>query len=266
MRLTQDSGEPESIRLKPDSTRIRPEPDSTSILREPDSMRLQPDTAPIRLEKESATVESARQMYPSLFAATTEETPRRRGLGIWFTAAASLVLGIVIGFASGFRSAQNAAVPPTVEAPAATSGSASPGKPFSESSVSEPERPEPPKTAPANEPVQQATPKPSPMNPPPSDPVPPRAAPAPRRAVPPAPAVQDRPPVLAGPGSLQVVSRPSGAEVIVDGQPVGRTPLSIEVSSGAHTVRLSLPGFNPWQTTVNVQPGSPMRVSGSLEQ
>jgi hypothetical protein len=63
-----------------------------------------------------------------------------------------------------------------------------------------------------------------------------------------------------------VVSRPSGAEVIVDGPPVGRTPLSIEVSSGAHTVRLSLPGFNPWQTTVNVQPGSPMRVSGSLEQ
>jgi hypothetical protein len=78
--------------------------------------------------------------------------------------------------------------------------------------------------------------------------------------------VAETPRGATGPGSLEVVSRPAGAEVIVDGNSVGRTPLSIEVSAGAHTIRLALPGFNAWQTTVDVRSGTPTRVSGSLEQ
>ena len=77
--------------------------------------------------------------------------------------------------------------------------------------------------------------------------------------------VEEKPP-LTGPASLQVASRPGGAEVIVDGKSVGRTPLSMEMSPGSHEVRLSLPGFKSWTTTVDVKPGITVRVSGSLEQ
>jgi hypothetical protein len=226
------------------------------------------------MDPDPPIVEPARMAYaPPLFASSTEEPRRRSGLGLWFTAAASLVLGIVIGFASGFRAAQNAsAAPATVEGPAPTTGSAAPGQPFSESPVSDPVRLEPEEIVPApsaaTSPAPSVPPAPEPtaVNPPQPAAGTPRPAPAPRQAAAPARVVEERQRVPSGPGSLQVVSRPAGAEVIVDGKSVGRTPLSIEVSPGSHTVRLALPGFNAWQTTVDIQPGSPTRVSGSLEQ
>jgi hypothetical protein len=204
---------------------------------------------------------------PALFASAVEEPHRRSGLSIWFAAAASLVLGIVIGFASGYRAGQgSSAALPAAEAPAPTSGSAAPGQPFSESSVSDPVRLEPkevvpspsPRPAPAPPPLQEAAPAP-----PPAAPRPARVAP--RQDVAPPAVVEEKAP-LTGPASLQVVSRPAGAEVIVDGKSVGRTPLSMEMSPGAHEVRLSLPGFKGWATTVDVKAGSTARVSGSLEQ
>ena len=201
---------------------------------------------------------------PPLFASAIEEPRRRSGLGIWFAAAASLVLGIVIGFASGYRAGQGSpGGAATVESPAPTSGAASPGQPFSESSVADPVRVEPDEIVPA-----PAAPRPVE---PPAPPVgrtlsgPPRAPGKARPAVTPPAVVEEKPP-LTGPASLQVVSRPAGAEVIVDGKSVGRTPLSMEMSPGPHDVRLSLPGFKGWATTVDVKQGVTTRVSGSLEQ
>jgi hypothetical protein len=78
-----------------------------------------------------------------------------------------------------------------------------------------------------------------------------------------APAVE---PAASGQGLMQVVSRPSGAQVILDGRIVGRTPLSIEVPDGAHDVRLDLTGFRRWETSVEVIAGQPTRVAASLEQ
>src|SRR5688572_1808498 len=101
---------------------------------------------------------------PPLFASTIEEPRRRSGLGIWFTAAASLVLGIVIGFASGYRAGQGSpGAPVTVEGPAPTSGSASPGRPFTESSVPDPVRIEPEEIVPAPAPVPAPVPAPAPV-------------------------------------------------------------------------------------------------------
>jgi len=193
-------------------------------------------------------------------------------------AGASLGLGIVIGFASGYRTGQRQdALTPGIVSPASapTSGAAS-GKPFSESTVDAPVRVE--------EPPIVAAPDPKPV---PAPPAPRRSeartakpavpAPAPRRresepAVAPAPPQTDvtrSEPVFtpSGPGSLQVVSRPSGAQVFLDGRSVGRTPLLIpEVTAGSHEVRLDLPGFNRWVTTVDVKAGSAERVAASLEQ
>ena len=66
---------------------------------------------------------------------------------------------------------------------------------------------------------------------------------------------------------MQIVSRPAGAQVILDGRNVGRTPLSLaEVPEGPHAVRLDLTGFKQWSTTVEVMPGQRLRVAASLEQ
>jgi hypothetical protein len=66
---------------------------------------------------------------------------------------------------------------------------------------------------------------------------------------------------------LLVASRPAGARVIVDGRRVGVTPLSVPgIKAGSHSVRLELPGFRPWATSVDVDNGARTRVGASLEQ
>ena len=70
-----------------------------------------------------------------------------------------------------------------------------------------------------------------------------------------------------GPGSLQILSRPDGAQVFVDGALVGRTPLLVaSVAPGMHDVRIELPGHRRWATAVRVEPGTRARVAASLEQ
>lgn len=211
---------------------------------------------------------------PTIFASSIDEPRRSGGLGIWLAAAASLVLGILIGFASGYRASDGSpGVPATVESPAPTSGSASQGQTFTESSVPDPVRLQPEEIVPAPPPASPAPPVGRTLSGPPGAPDPgapaapaPRPARvAPRQAVPPPAQIEERP-QLTGPASLQVLSRPVGAEVIVDGKSVGRTPLSMEMNPGAHEVRLSLPGFKGWATNVDVKPGVTTRVSGSLEQ
>jgi hypothetical protein len=177
---------------------------------------------------------------------------------MWLVAAAALVAGIIVGFASGFSAGrradeilslwprQGAADPPaSVETRDQTSEQT-----FTEGTISEPVRvdPAPVVTAPApaaeNEPAVASAPR---VRPPASEPAGPEPA--------------------SGPGSLQIVSRPSGAEVFLDGRVVGRTPLMIsQVQSGAHDVRLQLGGFRRWATAVQVRPGTRARVAASLEQ
>ena len=66
-------------------------------------------------------------------------------------------------------------------------------------------------------------------------------------------------------GFIDVVSRPSGAEVALDGRVVGKTPLSIpDVTEGTHVVGIELAGFNRWATSVHVNRGERARVGASL--
>jgi len=79
------------------------------------------------------------------------------------------------------------------------------------------------------------------------------------------PAPAEIPP--AGPASLEVVSRPSGAQVILDGRVIGKTPMTIpDVATGDHSIRLELAGFKGWATSVGVKAGTATRVAASLEQ
>ena len=200
-------------------------------------------------------------------------------MSTWLIIAASVVVGILIGFASGYRTGQGQ-TPAFVEeqgSPAGPASEGSSGRPFTESTVDGPVRleeqpvvpvPDKPVSAPA-----AAAPAPGAGA---SEPTAAASAPAApdRRTTMPAATRQPsvaRPATIApatpatGPGSLQVLSRPAGAQVILDGQIVGKTPLTIpDVSAGSHDVRLELPGFNRWATTVEA--GKPARVAASLEQ
>ena len=207
-----------------------------------------------------------------LFASSvpSNKEPRRRGMSTWLTLAVSMVVGILIGFASGYRAGQGqvSGIPGDEQgAPAAPTSGESGAQPFSESTVDGPVRVEEQPIVPAPEGAASAPAEPGrrgtrpPVTPEPAavGRVPPTVESA--RARPAAP------PAATGPGSLQVLSRPAGAQVILDGKPVGRTPLTIpDVSAGPHDIRLELPSFNRWATTVDVPAGQPARVAASLEQ
>ena len=54
-------------------------------------------------------------------------------------------------------------------------------------------------------------------------------------------------------GSLAVNCDPAGAQVFVDGNPVGATPLMLEdVRIGSHVVRVVLDGYRPWSSAVRI--------------
>jgi hypothetical protein len=68
-------------------------------------------------------------------------------------------------------------------------------------------------------------------------------------------------------GSLQVSSRPSGAQVFVDDNLIGTTPFVVsDVATGSRRLRIELSGYKIWTTSVQIEPSARYRVSASLEQ
>lgn len=61
---------------------------------------------------------------------------------------------------------------------------------------------------------------------------------------------------LAGPtASVLIDSKPSGADIEIDGAFVGNTPSSVELSTGDHAVRISRKGFRPYEKKIHVSGG-----------
>jgi hypothetical protein len=68
-------------------------------------------------------------------------------------------------------------------------------------------------------------------------------------------------------GSIYVDSRPQAARVMIDGHPLGTTPLSVpELAAGPHAVHLEIDGYHPFDTTVAVKAGEKARVTATLIQ
>jgi hypothetical protein len=68
-------------------------------------------------------------------------------------------------------------------------------------------------------------------------------------------------------GSLHVASRPSGAQVFVDDNLIGTTPLLLSgVAAGSRSLRIELSGYRIWTTSVHIKASARSRVSASLEQ
>jgi len=173
--------------------------------------------------------------------------------------AVSLVAGILIGFASGYSSAQRVGTPPAATPTNMPRTDAAP-----------PHLSTPPPADPAllGAPVEPAVePVGSPRQPsqsvsaPTADPDSDRAGQQPsgeRR-------VAEVVSPATGFGSVEVLSRPAGAEVALDGEVVGQTPLTIpNVRAGTHIVGMELPGLSRWATSVHVTAGVATRVGASL--
>jgi hypothetical protein len=66
-------------------------------------------------------------------------------------------------------------------------------------------------------------------------------------------------------GALAITSVPAGAGVQVDGGSTGITPvIAGNLTSGNHTVAVSLEGYQPWQQTVTLLPGQILPVAINL--
>ncbi|MGE3469666.1 MAG: PEGA domain-containing protein [Vicinamibacterales bacterium] len=72
------------------------------------------------------------------------------------------------------------------------------------------------------------------------------------------------PPAAAATGTFSFDTRPRGARVLVDGRPVGVTPVTVTVPAGAHAVRFERDGYLPITTTASVPARSGARVAVTL--
>ncbi|WP_018110681.1 PEGA domain-containing protein [Thermus igniterrae] len=64
--------------------------------------------------------------------------------------------------------------------------------------------------------------------------------------------------------TLVVDSRPTGAEVYLDGRLQGRTPLTLTVNPGRQEVELRLSGYQSYRVVVNPRPGERVQVFAQL--
>jgi hypothetical protein len=69
-----------------------------------------------------------------------------------------------------------------------------------------------------------------------------------------------KPQLVPGWGVVTVTSDPAGAQLLVNGEPRGVTPLKAEIMAGAHPVELRLEGFKPWTTDIQVKANEPMSL------
>ncbi|MBI4503718.1 MAG: serine/threonine protein kinase [Gemmatimonadetes bacterium] len=84
--------------------------------------------------------------------------------------------------------------------------------------------------------------------------------PAARRAPP--PPVEQPEPAPVEPARLLVNATPWGT-VYLDGRPVGNTPLrDVEVAPGAHVIRITHEGYEPFESSIDVTAGQQLRLTG----
>jgi len=80
----------------------------------------------------------------------------------------------------------------------------------------------------------------------------------------------ERLPVNADPnaaGGLFAITRPLGAQVFLDNKLIGTTPLFMsQLSSGSHEVRLELPGFRTYSSSIQVEPSRRFRLAVQLAE
>jgi hypothetical protein len=67
-------------------------------------------------------------------------------------------------------------------------------------------------------------------------------------------------------GTVNLVSNPVGADVVVDGDFVGNSPATLKLAPGKHTLTLKMSGYKDWSREISVQAGSDVQLSANLEK
>lgn len=68
------------------------------------------------------------------------------------------------------------------------------------------------------------------------------------------------PQLVPGWGEVTVTSEPAGAQLWVNGEARGATPLTTQIMAGNHPVELRLDGYKPWTTDVQIKANEPLTL------
>jgi hypothetical protein len=66
--------------------------------------------------------------------------------------------------------------------------------------------------------------------------------------------------------AITISSEPAGAEISIDGQFDSSTPSKVLLPPGEHTIRVTRPGFRPWERKVTVEIGAEKTLNALLEK
>jgi formylglycine-generating enzyme required for sulfatase activity len=69
-----------------------------------------------------------------------------------------------------------------------------------------------------------------------------------------------KPALVPGWAEVTIKSEPAGAQVLVNGESRGATPLTTQIMAGNHPLELRLEGFKPWTTDVQVKANEPLAL------
>lgn len=241
------------------ATRIEPEPAPKTIEPEPAFLR-SPATSerpPLIFEPTLTFEPTSPAFEPAPFSSISEQ-PRTGSGRVPLIVTSAVAVGLLAGFAAGYGVAYRV----IASAPPPTLVIAGPTKPPTADTTPVPESP--------SERSLPITRQPAPPSIQPNDQRTTAAqsvrSSAARVATPP-PASARTSAASNQTGVIEVMSRPRGAQVSLDGTVIGLTPLSIpDVSEGTHDVRVELDGFSPWTSSVRVMGGSRARVGASLDR
>ena len=67
-------------------------------------------------------------------------------------------------------------------------------------------------------------------------------------------------------GKIALSTHPSGAEILINGQRRGTSPLTIELPAGSHELEVKKAGHDPLEATINVQPGEEVPIDLKLSK
>jgi len=66
-------------------------------------------------------------------------------------------------------------------------------------------------------------------------------------------------------GKISISSTPAGADIEIDGVFLGNTPSDLAIAEGKRVVKITKKGYQPYERTLQVQPGGSQRISAELD-
>lgn len=64
--------------------------------------------------------------------------------------------------------------------------------------------------------------------------------------------------------SISFQSNPVGADINIDNAPMGKTPMTLKLTPGLHTVRMFMSGYDNWMRLLTFNPGMELNVTATL--